>query len=136
MAEAVPFAYERPLPDPDRPKQIVVLGQTDMLHAHVQVVAEGGENNLHAHPRTDGFWYVVAGSCRFYGPDDVVLADLGAQAGMVIPHGTKYWFESTGDEPLEILHVAVRLHRDVDLVEDRVNITPLTDGIADMFRTS
>ena len=42
---------------------------TDVVGVSVQAVVDGGETNLHAHPGTDGIWFVLAGRARFY--DDV-----------------------------------------------------------------
>ena len=98
------FRYERP--DGDAPKEIEHLARTDSFKADVQLVGEDGANNMHAHTGNDGFWMVLAGEARFYGDGDEVLAELEPDEGIVIPRGLKYWFESIGDEDLEILHVA------------------------------
>jgi len=50
----------------------------------------------------------MAGAVKFYGEGDVLLAELGKEEGVVMPHGFKYWFESSGTEPLQILHVAAK----------------------------
>ena len=100
------FNYRRP--ENDRSKNLTVLCKTDRLSADVQLVKEGGENKLHSHTVSDGFFMVLEGAVKFYGEGDVVLAELGAREGIVIPHGFKYWFESSGPEPLEILHVAAQ----------------------------
>ena len=55
---------------------------------------------------SDGFFLVIQGAAKFYGEGDVLLAELTAQGGVVMPHGFKYWFESSGTEPLRLLHVA------------------------------
>jgi mannose-6-phosphate isomerase-like protein (cupin superfamily) len=70
-------------------------------------VREGGENNLHSHRGMDGFWMVLAGRVRFYGPGDVVIGEFGKYEGILIPRGEQYWFESaSNDEELEILQMA------------------------------
>jgi mannose-6-phosphate isomerase-like protein (cupin superfamily) len=48
---------------------------------------------------------VLRGRARFYGVDDVLLAELGPNEGIFIPGGARYWFEKTGDEDLEILQM-------------------------------
>lgn len=53
----------------------------------------------------DGVYYVVKGRAKFYGEGDVVIGDVGPNEGMLITRGFKYWFESTGDEALQILLV-------------------------------
>ena len=76
------------------------------MRVSVQYVKVGGDNNLHAHDGIDGFWMILGGSATFYGEGDKVVAELGKDESILIPRGTKYWFESSGEEPLEILHVA------------------------------
>ncbi len=98
------FRYEAP--DNDRSKNLTVLCKTDRLAADMQLVKEGGENRLHSHTSSDGFFLVLEGRVTFYGEGDVVLAELGRDEGVVMPHGYKYWFASSSDEPLRILHVA------------------------------
>jgi mannose-6-phosphate isomerase-like protein (cupin superfamily) len=100
------FSYQRP--DNDRSKNLTVLCKTDRLSADMQLVEEGGENKLHSHTVSDGFFFVMAGAVKFYGEGDVLLAELGKEEGVVMPHGFKYWFESSGTEPLQILHVAAK----------------------------
>lgn len=48
------------------------------------------------------------GRARFYDENDQVIGDLGPMQGILIEHNFPYWFEGTGDELLEILHVAAR----------------------------
>ena len=98
------FSYQRP--ENDRAKNLTPLCHTDRLWADMQLVKEGGENKLHHHTVSDGFFMVLQGAARFYGEGDVLFAELGAQEGVVMPHGFKYWFESSGTEPLQLLHVA------------------------------
>ncbi|MEO5672802.1 MAG: cupin domain-containing protein [Ramlibacter sp.] len=111
MADDAPkaqvFKYTKPaLPDgPYEGKVITRLARTDRMLANVQVLKSGGENNLHSHKHLDGFWMVLAGRVRFYGDDDVVIAELGPREGILVPRNFKYWFESIGDETLELLQV-------------------------------
>jgi mannose-6-phosphate isomerase-like protein (cupin superfamily) len=114
------FRYEQP--DSQREKSIVPLCRTDILRADVQVVREGGENNLHSHTGNDGFWMVLAGRVRFYGEGDALLAELGRHEGIAIPRGFKYWFESASPEPLELLHVVAQAQT---VKDERINYTPL-----------
>jgi mannose-6-phosphate isomerase-like protein (cupin superfamily) len=100
------FTYQRP--DNDRAKNLTVLCKTDMLSADMQLVKEGGENKLHSHTASDGFFMVLQGRVKFYGEGDILVADLGPQEGAVMPHGFKYWFESSGTETLQLLHVAAK----------------------------
>lgn len=68
-----------------------------------------GATNLHSHSGNDGFWMVLSGRARFYAEADEPIAELGPRQGVLVPHGTPYWFESASDdEPLEMLHVSAR----------------------------
>lgn len=99
------FKYEKP-DDMPGGKAIVQLAGSDVIRGRVQVVREGGENNLHSHRGMDGFWMVLSGRVRFYGPEDVLIGDFGKYEGILIPRGEQYWFESASDEELEILQMA------------------------------
>ena len=79
------------------------LVRTDHINSGVQIVAEGGETNLHAHTSQDEIWFVLSGSATFYTEGDAIVARLGAHQGLLIPHGVAYWFESSSDENLVIL---------------------------------
>jgi mannose-6-phosphate isomerase-like protein (cupin superfamily) len=94
--------YER-TPLSERPKDIVPLVKTRLGRLAVQVVHEGGENNLHYHNNSDTTWFVLRGAVKFYGPGDVLIAELGPEEGIAIPGGARYWFEKTGDVDLELL---------------------------------
>jgi mannose-6-phosphate isomerase-like protein (cupin superfamily) len=97
------FKYRRPALTTR--KTLVTLARTDRLLAFVQVLESGGENNLHSHGHLDGFWMVLKGRARFYGEGDRLLAELGPHEGIMVPRHFKYWFESAGDETLELLQV-------------------------------
>ncbi len=79
------------------------LVHTDHLNSGVQVVAQGGETNLHAHSSQDEIWFVLSGEATFYTVGDAVVARLGKHEGMLIPHNAPYWFESSSEENLVIM---------------------------------
>ena len=56
------FKYEKPAFGEG--KQIVKLARTDRMLANLQVLKEGGDNNLHAHGHLDGFWMLLGGRAR------------------------------------------------------------------------
>ncbi len=99
------FSYKTP-GEFEGGKASIRLGQCGQVRGLVQVVREGGENNLHYHTRIDALWMVLKGRVRFYGPDDVVLGEFAQHEGILIPNGARYWFESAGDEELELLQVS------------------------------
>lgn len=86
-------------------KARVTLAKGGNVRGVIQVVDEGGENNLHYHTTADSFWMVLKGRVRFYGVEDVLLGEFGPHEGIVTPAYTRYWFESCSDEPLELLQV-------------------------------
>ncbi len=112
--------------NPEPGKSTYLLCRSDLVSADVQVVGEGGENELHYHTGNDGFWLVLSGKVRFYGAGDVVLADLGRHEGILIPRGFSYWFGSIGDERLEILHVGAKAQdvKDINVKPLRVKAAP------------
>ena len=71
------------------------LVRTEHLNSGVQVVADGGETNLHAHSSQDEIWFVLSGEATFYTEGDTPVATLGMHQGLLIPHNVPYWFEST-----------------------------------------
>jgi len=90
--EAKVFKYERP--EFDGVKKSMLMCSTDLMRVHVQIVKSGGENNLHTHTGEDAFWLVLNGAVRFYGEGEKVIAEIKKTAGILIPRGFKYWFES------------------------------------------
>lgn len=86
-------------------KKTTELVRSDLIRANVQVVTDGGETNLHAHTGMDAIWVVLQGTATFYGKGDEVVGKLEKHQGILIPRPNPYWFESSGDEPLVILHV-------------------------------
>lgn len=114
------FSYKKP--ELKRGKGIVQLAGSDIIRGRVQIVSEGGENNLHSHRGMDGFWFVLSGEVTFYGPGDVVIGKFGKHEGILVPRGAEYWFESSGEEDLEILQMAA-FEKDVKV--ERVDAEPL-----------
>jgi mannose-6-phosphate isomerase-like protein (cupin superfamily) len=115
------FSYKKP-ENLRRGKGIVQLAQSDIIRGRVQIVREGGENNLHSHRGMDGFWMVLAGRVKFYGPGDELIGEFGRHEGILIPRGAEYWFESSGDEDLEILQMA-GFEKGVKV--ERVDVSPI-----------
>ena len=98
--------YKRP--DEIAAKLLVPLAHSDIMFCAVQVLRDGGENNLHSHAAMDGLWFVLSGKVRFYGKDHEVIGEFGKHEGVFIPRDVPYWFESVGDEVLELLQVEAR----------------------------
>ena len=101
------FRYAKPDSLGDANKGLVRLCGSDLMRGVVQVIVDGGENNLHYHEGMDSFWMVLKGRAKFYGPDDELVGEYGPFEGLVTPRGARYWFEkSSDDEDLELLQVA------------------------------
>ena len=100
-----------------------------MLKVHVQVVREGGENNLHYHTNSETAWMVLRGKARFYGVGDALLAELGPQEGIFLPGGARYWFEKVGSEDLEILQMVGFSRGDAE----RINVDSHKDWMTDPY---
>lgn len=134
------FSYKKPDPAvPDTMSTVIKahgdrlltrLIRTDIMIGQVQVMRHGGESRLHSHAHLDGLWMVLGGRVRFYGEGDRLLADLGKHEGILVPRGVKYWFESVGDEDLELLQVEafdVPLKDDSELFKDIRFADPTSD---------
>ena len=100
---------------------------TDNVVSTVQVFEKGVHNNLHVHLVEDGYWLVLGGRARFHGEGDTIIAELGKLEGVLIPAGTKYWFEGIDEEPLEILLVNYRV-REGPRVGVREDAVPAAAG--------
>ena len=104
--EAKEFRYQTP--QFEGVKKTLQVCTSDLMKVQVQVVKDGGENNLHTHTGDDAFWYVISGAVKFYGEGDRLVGEYKKGEGILIPRGYKYWFESAASEPLEILRVTAK----------------------------
>jgi mannose-6-phosphate isomerase-like protein (cupin superfamily) len=104
--EAKEFRYQTP--QFEGVKKTLQVCNSDLMKVQVQVVKDGGENNLHTHTGDDAFWYVISGAVKFYGEGDRLIGEYKKGEGILIPRGYKYWFESGAPEPLEILRVTAK----------------------------
>ena len=90
-----------------------LLARTDNMWATLKVYASGGENGLHTHPNEDHTFVVLQGEATFYGPNDETRT-IGKNEGVLLPHGTFYWFRATSDEPLVIVRIGAAAFDGVD----------------------
>jgi len=101
------FGFVRPEVEiPHGKKLHVKLAGTDSCRASIQILNEGGENNLHYHPNMDLIYMVLKGRVRFYGPGNKLLGDYGVHDGILLPENSRYWFESVGTEEAHLLQIA------------------------------
>lgn len=107
------FSYKKPTEIPAT-KGIVRLAKTDICQGLVQIIKEGGENNLHYHEGMDSFWMVLKGRAAFYGPGDKLIGEYGPLEGLLMPRGARYWFaKASDDEDLELLQI-ISYEDDID----------------------
>jgi mannose-6-phosphate isomerase-like protein (cupin superfamily) len=86
-------------------KAIVKLTSSERSAVAVHCLGQGGENNLHYHSGVDITWMVLKGRARFYGSGDEIRGEFGPMEGLVVPAGARYWFESCGEDDLELLQI-------------------------------
>lgn len=99
------FRYRKPANDGSSNKEIALLCKESMIRGAIHVVRKGAEEHLHSHKFIDGFWMVLKGRARFHGDNGVVIGEFDPLEGVLIPRNTRYWFESVGEQELEMLQV-------------------------------
>jgi mannose-6-phosphate isomerase-like protein (cupin superfamily) len=101
-----PFSLQH-TPASPHGRAVVPLVKTDITVGNLQILNPGGgERQLHSHTAMDGFWMVLKGRIRFYGPEqDTVAAECGPLEGVFVPRNVPYWFEIIGDEQAHLLQV-------------------------------
>ena len=83
--EAKIFKYQTP--EFEGVKKSMMVCNSDLMKVMVQVVKDGGENNLHTHTGDDAFWYVMNGAVKFYGEGDKLIGEFKKDEGILIPRG-------------------------------------------------
>jgi mannose-6-phosphate isomerase-like protein (cupin superfamily) len=77
---------------------------TDSMWVHLKIYAEGGENDLHAHPDEEHSFIVLEGRAEFIDESGEGTV-LGPYDGILLPRGTLYRFRSTGSVNLVMLRI-------------------------------
>ncbi|MFM9884284.1 MAG: cupin domain-containing protein [Burkholderiales bacterium] len=80
------------------------VAATENMTVVLKTYASCGENELHAHTNEDHTFVVLQGKATFYGPHGEERT-IGQHEGVMLPHGTFYWFKATSEEPLVMLRV-------------------------------
>jgi mannose-6-phosphate isomerase-like protein (cupin superfamily) len=124
--EAKEFRYR--MPEFEGVKKTLQVCNSDLMKVQVQIVKDGGENNLHTHTGEDAFWFVMSGAVKFYGEGDKLIGEYQKGEGILVPRGFKYWFESAASEPLEILRVTAK---DQNIDNKRVDLSPQKQWMVD-----
>jgi mannose-6-phosphate isomerase-like protein (cupin superfamily) len=83
------FKLEAQLPKQGRTD--TPLAASDKMWIVLKTYAADGENGLHAHPHEDHTFVVLQGEATFYGPNGETRT-IGKNEGVLLPHGTFYWF--------------------------------------------
>ena len=79
--------------------------RSELLTVLIKVYASGGENRMHAHVREDHSFIVLEGEATFHLDDEDNVRVLKPYEGVMLPKGTYYRFESSGDGNLVMLRV-------------------------------
>ncbi len=99
------FKYQKPSAAEKGSKEIVLLCKNNHLRGAIHVIRKGSEEHLHSHNSIDGFWMVLRGKARFHGEENIVFGDFDPMEEILVPRGIRYWFESMGEQDLELLQV-------------------------------
>ena len=92
----------------------ILLSETGNSTFRIHCYATGtGENALHAHLNEDHTFVVLQGEATFYGPNDETRT-IGKNEGVLLPHGTFYWFKATSDEPLVMVRIGAAAFDGID----------------------
>ncbi len=90
-------------------KTVTELAKSDVISCGVQVIANGGETNLHSHKGNDAIWFVLQGAATFYTTENRVVATVNKNEGLLIPREVPYWFESASEENLVVLRLGAQV---------------------------
>jgi len=88
-------------------------GRLGQMWVVLKIYAADGENGLHPHPNEDHTFVVLQGEATFYGPNGETRT-IGKNEGVLLPHGTFYWFKATSDEPLVMARIGAAAFDGVD----------------------
>jgi mannose-6-phosphate isomerase-like protein (cupin superfamily) len=105
------FKLEAQLPKQGRTDTPVAA--SDKMWVVLKTYAADGENGLHAHPNEDHTFVVLQGEAMFYGPNGEEKT-IGKNEGVLLPHGTFYWFKAKGEEPLVMVRIGAAAFDGVD----------------------
>jgi len=79
----------------------LTVARSDDMTARVKVYAEGGENATHTHLSEDHLFFILQGEATFFlGRNADETKVIGPMGGILLPKGSYYRFQSTGDENL------------------------------------
>lgn len=89
------------------------LAASKTMSVVLKCYAEGGENELHAHPHEDHVFVLLQGQAVFHAADGRTTM-LCANQGIMLPAGTVYSFQAVGDDNLVLLRIGATVVADAD----------------------
>jgi mannose-6-phosphate isomerase-like protein (cupin superfamily) len=114
-------------------KTVTELVKGGAISCGVQVIADGGETNLHSHKGNDAIWFVLQGAATFYTTENRVVATVQKNEGLLIPREVPYWFESASEENLVVLRFGAAVRGEptgrVDYTSSKVPQAELIEGV-------
>src|SRR3984957_6029007 len=111
--EAKPTFFTLEVQLPQQGRADTPVAASEKMWVVLKSYAADGENGLHAHPNEDHTFVVLQGEAMFYGPHDETRS-IGKNEGVLLPHGTFYWFKAASDEPLVMVRIGAAAFGDVD----------------------
>ena len=113
IVDAKPTFFKLEARLPQQGRSDTPVAASDRMGVVLKTYAADGENALHAHPNEDHAFVVLQGEATFYGPNDETRT-IGKNEGVLLPHGTFYWFKATGEEPLVMVRIGAAAYDGVD----------------------
>lgn len=99
-----PTFFSLALPLPSQGAVNTAVAATGRMTVMLKAYAASGENALHAHPNEDHVFFVLQGKACFHGPAGE-MRSVSAGEGVMLPHGTLYWFIADEAQPLVMVRV-------------------------------
>jgi mannose-6-phosphate isomerase-like protein (cupin superfamily) len=113
VADAKPSFFKLAAQLPKQGRTDTPVAASDKMWVVLKTYAADGENGLHAHPNEDHTFVVLQGEAIFYGPNNEEKT-IGKNEGVLLPHGTFYWFKAKGAEPLVMVRIGAAAFDGVD----------------------
>jgi mannose-6-phosphate isomerase-like protein (cupin superfamily) len=104
VKEGKPSFFKLKAQLPKRGRTNVPMAASKKMWITLKTYAADGENELHAHPSEDHAFFILQGKASFHGPRGEEKT-IGRNEGVLLPHGTFYWFKAAGEEPLVLLRI-------------------------------
>ena len=99
------FTYKLKTPMITGGRSHIPLADTELMSVGINYYAVGRKNKLHAHFGEDHTFVVMDGQATFYNKENQPKV-LNKGEAIMLPIGTLYSFENSGDKPLALLRVS------------------------------